>query len=197
MSPETRQVLTSRGIAEEGLYDIRRTPGVAWAEPLLAVPGVVVEAADGTFFHANLIGVDRRSMISAPEIIERGNINDLRLQDTVLFEATGNSLLQVEVGDTLRLNDHRARVVGICRARGTMISMLTLYANYETALNYAPVGRQPVTCVLVKVKPGADPKEVAEAISVRGQFLALTTAEFRAGRRNSWLTPPRWESTSS
>jgi putative ABC transport system permease protein len=82
----------------------------------------------------------------------------------------------------LRINDRRARVIGICRARGNLLSLPILYASYANAKRILPENRRPLSYILVKVKAGTSAEMVRTAINGLPNVHAYFTDEFR------WVT---------
>jgi putative ABC transport system permease protein len=83
------------------------------------------------------------------------------------------------VGDVLKLNDRRAVVVGFCRAKPGFDSPALLYTTFENAVRFVPLGRNAISFILVKVKPGHEHAEVQAAISRLPDLKAFTTEEIR------------------
>jgi putative ABC transport system permease protein len=71
--------------------------------------------------------------------------------------------------------------VGICRARTGILSRPLLFTTYDNAVRYVPLGRKPLTWILVKARPDADVAQICRQIEER-----LGLAAFPADRL-------RWE----
>jgi putative ABC transport system permease protein len=178
--PNTRYILEVRNLADEDLLRVRSVPGVAWASPFFATRAKA-EMSNTKFKSVELIGIDRSTLIGRPPVITAGNLEDLRRPDAVLVEETSRSKLNnVAIGDVLKLNDHRAVVVGYFRSKLGFESNASLYTTYENALNFVPVGRKKLGFVLAGVKPGYDVHAVGEAIMRQYPHLgAFTRDELR------------------
>jgi putative ABC transport system permease protein len=125
------------------------------------------------------VGIDRTTMVGAPELTA-GRLEDLRIPDAVLLEETARTKLEnVGIGDELKLNDRRAVIVGFCRAKAGFDSPALLYTTYENALSFVPLGRNKLTYILVKVKPGEVVQEVKASINGIPNIAAFTPEEMR------------------
>ncbi len=178
--PNTRYILEVRNLNDQDLFRVRSVPGIAWASPFFATRAKA-EMGNGKFKSVELIGIDRSTLIGRPPEITAGNLEDLRRPDAVLVEETSRSKLNnVKIGDTLKLNDRRAVVVGYFRAKLGFESNASLYTTYENALTFVPVGRQRLGFVLAGVKPGYDVHQVSAEISRMYPHLgAFTRDELR------------------
>ncbi len=168
-----------RPMSDRDLYRVRATPGVQWAEPFFFF-NTIVQLPDGKFTVVQVIGVDRQTMIGRPPTMLSGRLEDLRIPDAVLLDKVGRRRLKdVQVGDTLRLNDRRATVVGFCNAKKGLLSKALMYTTYENALRFVPLGRQRMTYILVKVKEDQSVREVADRISALDGIHGWTADEMR------------------
>jgi len=178
--PQTQWVSEYRPLADRKLARVRSVPGVEWAEPFYNA-WAVVELPDGAFRRVQIIGVPRSTMVGRPAEVIEGRIEDLRIPDAVMVEEVSRKLLgQPRLGDVLRMNDKRAIVVGICRAKRGFESNAVIYTTYENALRYSPGERKRISYVLVKVRPDQDVASVQRDINALGDVIALTHAQFRS-----------------
>lgn len=180
--PNTRYILEVRPLADQDLMRVRSIPGVAWAEPFFAARAQV-EMATGQFKTVELICIDRSTLIGQPPEILQGNLEDLRAPDAVFIEDSGRSKLNdAKIGSVLKLNDRRAVVVGVCRAKQGFESNVTVYTSYENARRYVPLGRRTMSFILAKAKPGQDVTQVQQAIMQRYGHLGAFTRDQMAWR---------------
>src|SRR5690349_8983946 len=71
---------------------------------------------DGSQESIEIIGFELESGLGAPWNVVAGSIRDLQLPDSVIIdEAYRDKLGVTRIGDTVEINDHRARVVGFTR----------------------------------------------------------------------------------
>src|ERR1700677_290410 len=76
------------------------------------------------------------------------------------------------------MNDHRAILVGICKASRTFSTFPVLYTRYNQALNFTPQERRWMSFVLVKLKDPTQAQSVCPTIKSRTGLLALTREDF-------------------
>ncbi len=178
-SRHTISIIITRAISEQYLYRTQSIAGVAWAKPFFS-RRALVELPDGSFDGVDVIGIDRSTLIGQPPEMLEGNLDDLRAPDAVLLESSRRARLPgVGVGDMLRLNDQRARVVGICRAKPGILSRPIIYTTYDNAVRFAPIGRNAMTWMLIKLKPRADAQRVSREIERRLGLAAFTPDQLR------------------
>jgi len=87
--------------------------------------------------------------------------------------------IPLKVGDLLELNDHRAIVVGIAKTTRTFQSQPVVYTTYSRAKNMAPRERKLLSFILVKAKPGVDPKDLTRTIESHTGLAAYTQKGFQ------------------
>ena len=176
-------VLEIRNMSDRDYDRVRTAPGVAWAEPFFS-SRAVVELSDGAYKTAQLIGLDRSTLIGQPPEMIEGRLDDLRAPDAILVddssrkrlakELPGGELAFPKIGDTLRLNDRRAVIVGFCRAKLGFDSNAMLYTTMDNARRFTPLGREQIPFILVKVQEGKDVAQVAAGITERTGLGAFT-----------------------
>jgi putative ABC transport system permease protein len=69
-----------------------------------------------------------------------------------------------ELGRTFEMNDHRAVLVGICKARQTFQTFPILYARYSQATQYVARERKVLSFVLAQPEDGLSTEEVCHRI---------------------------------
>jgi putative ABC transport system permease protein len=62
------------------------------------------------------------------------------------------------------MNDHRAIIVGICKASTTFQTFPILYTRYHQAIQFIPQARQVTSAILVHPQAGLDPHTVCRRI---------------------------------
>jgi putative ABC transport system permease protein len=180
VDPGIKWVLEYRSLSDQKLARVRSVPGVEWAEPFFN-GWAVTELQNGDFKKVQIIGVPRTTLAGRPADILEGRADDLRIPDAIIVEQrTAAAMGGVRVGDTLKINDRRALVVGLCKAKRGFESNGIVYTTFDNAVRYSPVGRKAISYFLVKVKPDHDAAAVQAAINRLGDLSALSTAEFRA-----------------
>lgn len=161
---ETTYIFEYRPLNEKYLLRVRSVAGVAWAEPFFS-SRAQAELPGGQFHQVQVIGIDRTTLVGQPPVMLEGRLEDLRAPDAVIIEESSRPKLgNVGIGDTLKLNDRRAVVVGVCRAKLGFESNALLYTSYENAVAFTPTGRDRLSFILAKAKDGEAPAEVARRI---------------------------------
>jgi putative ABC transport system permease protein len=177
--PYVKWVSETRNLSDSDLNRIRSVPGVAWAEPFFNIRAAC-DLPGGDFRFVNIVGVSRNTMVGRPPEVTYGRLEDLRIADAVLVEESARPKLGwPKIGDTLKLNDRRALVVGYCRAKFGWDSPSVIYTTYENAITFTPLGRNKISYVLVGVRPGVPATEVQARIDRQPDLRALTPTELR------------------
>ncbi len=183
VDPMVEQVNDTEAMRDTDLMRVRSVEGVAWAAPMYQ--GMLrTRMRDGSFKFVQLIGIDAATFAGAPTDITQGKLDDLRLPNTVLLDEYGAKKLSkdpnhpIGVGEVFEINDHEARVVGICKTRMSFTGNPYLYTTYDQAVQYAPAVRKTLSCVLAAPQPGEDAATVAKRISTATGLKAYTKSEF-------------------
>lgn len=183
MDPHVEQVNEVKMMLDTDLLRVRSIPGVAWAVPFYAT---VQQARlfDGHFKSIQLIGLDNSSLIGAPPILLKGRLADLYQSNAVIIDQVGIEKLSVgrskplDIGDIFEINDHEARIVGICSGARSFFGYPFVYTTYDRAVQFAPKTRKNLTFILVNPKKGISPELLAEQISQQTGLKALSGDHF-------------------
>src|SRR5215813_11616608 len=187
VDPMVEQINDTEAMRDTDINRVRSVEGVSWAAPFYQ-GNLRTRMRDGSLKFVQLIGIDATTFAGAPTEIMKGKLDDLRLPNTVIVDEYGAQKLgrdpakPVTVGETFEINDHEARVVGICRTRMSFSGNPYLFTTYDQALQYAPNTRKMLSGVLAAAPPGEDPGRVARRISQATGLKACTKKEF------FWLT---------
>ncbi len=82
------------------------------------------------------------------------------------------------LGREFQLNDHRAVLVGVCKASPPFITLPVLYTRYSSASGFVPRERNLMTFVVGRADPHVGDKEVCRRIQERTGYMALTSDGF-------------------
>jgi putative ABC transport system permease protein len=176
--PGTQWVAEYRALSDEKLARVRSAPGVAWAEPMFNA-WAVAELKDGTFKRCQILGIPRSTLVGRPPEMIEGRLEDLWMPDAIIVEEMSARRMNAGVGDVLKINDRRALVVGLCRAKRGFESNSIMYTTFDNAVRFTPTGRERISYILVKARDGADLREVQRGIDALGDVVALTRSEFQ------------------
>lgn len=188
MDDQARFTEDAKPLQDVVLHRTRSVPGVDWAMPMYRAQ-LPVRLSDGTLESATIIGVDDATLMGGPVRMASGSLEGLRQSDGVIVERrAAEGVLRIrhpdgasrplQVGDMLAIQEHAARVVGICETRDPFYWQPSIYTTYSRALQFAPPQRTMMTYVLVGAKPGEDVDALARRISERTGEKARTAADF-------------------
>jgi putative ABC transport system permease protein len=183
VDPMVEQINDTEALRDTDINRVRSVEGVAWAAPFYQ-GNLRTRMRDGSFKFVQLIGIDATTFAGAPTEIVKGRLDDLRLPNTVIIDEYGVEKLSrdpahpISVGDYFEINDHEARVVGICKSRMSFSGNPYLFTTYDHAMQYAPSQRKMLSCVLVGAEPGQNPTAIARRISESTGLKAYTKSEF-------------------
>jgi putative ABC transport system permease protein len=167
-------------LSENDLYRVRGVSGVDWAVRLYK--GITrARLQSGKFQQIILLGLDDGSLIGAPSEILVGNL-ELRRPDAIFMDDAGFKQLwpgePFAAGKTIEMNDRRAVVVGVCKARRTFQTFPVVYTRYSQAILFSPAERKVLSFILANPQPGQSAESVCEAIRAQTGLQARTRTEF-------------------
>jgi putative ABC transport system permease protein len=187
MDPGVEYVDELKPLSENNLSEVRSVPGVAWAVRLYkGIARLKLEADDeypkGTYQQVILLGLDDATMVGAPQEMVLGSLANLREPDAVIMDDEGYRYLwpnePFRLGKTFEMNDHRAVLVGLCKASPTFQTFPVVYTRYSQAMGFVPPERKQMTFVLVQPEAGLSALEVCRRIHERTGLQARTRQEF-------------------
>jgi len=181
MRDGVRTVSQPEQMPETWLNRVRGVEGVLWGMPLYR-GAATVRTRSGELRMVEVMGVDDATLIGAPEIMLLGPRDAMQRPDSVVLDiATFSNLLPgepVQLGDVLEINKQRVTVSGICKAAKSITGGDVMYAKRSLALRLAQEANNTVSFVLVKAKPGVQPRELAARISAVSGLAAFDSAAF-------------------
>ncbi len=186
MDPNVQFIDEFKPLTENDLYRVQGVPGVAWAvrfyKGQARIKLGVGKQGLPRYQQAVVLGLDDATLVGAPRHMVVGTLADLRLPDAVVMDESGYKYLwpgePYRVGRVLEMNDHRAVLVGVCKATDTFLTFPILYARYHQAIRYVPQERKVLSAVLARPEPGVDRAELCRRITARTGRKALTREEF-------------------
>jgi len=181
MDPGVEYIDESKAMKEDSVYLVQGVPGVAWAVRFYKGQARL-KLGDGNYQQAIVLGLDDATLVGAPQELVLGSLADLRKPDAVIMDEAGFHYLwpdePLQVGRVLEMNDHRAVLVGICKASRTFQTFPILYTRYHQALNFIPQERRVLTFVLAQHQPGVPVQEVCRRIHDQTGLQALSSDDF-------------------
>lgn len=187
MDPNVQFIDDIKPLSENDLYRVRGVPGVRWAVRLYK--GITrARMSDGNFQQIILLGLDDATMVGAPREIIVGDLADLRRPDALIMDEAGYQQLwpnePFELGKTFEMNDHRAVLVGVCKARRTFQTFPIVYTRYTQAVGFVPAERKVLSFVLAEPEPGLSSAEVCRSITEQTGLQAMPREDF--SRKTIW-----------
>src|SRR5262245_22053106 len=192
MDPNVRYFDEIIGLPPTSVYRVRGVEGVEWAVKLYK-GNVRVRLAEGNspgasgdYRNAIVLGLDDETLIGAPREMVMGSLADLKKPGAIIVDESGYTYLfpgqPKRIGQILELTDHRAELVGICKAGSPFTALPIVYTRYSQALDFAPPERRLMAFVLATGQPGIPTEEVCRRIHEETGLQALTRSQF------SWKT---------
>ncbi|WP_139555913.1 ABC transporter permease [Methylotetracoccus oryzae] len=190
MDPEVQWVDDIKPLQDTELYRVRGVAGVAWAMPLYK--GLLkARLPNGMFQTCIVVGLDDATLVGGPPRMVEGRLADLRRADAVIIDidgareklsqppaVPGGKRVELKVGDTLELNDHRAVVVGFSKNTRTILSQPVLYTTYSRAKQFAPRERKMLSFILAKAASDESLAAVTRRIGATTGLAAYSREEF-------------------
>lgn len=177
------QVNEIKPLRDTDLARVRSVPGVAWALPFY----FTLQQArlyDGRFKSIQLVGVDSSTLIGLPPVMLEGKVEYLWQSHAVIIDEIGLKKLNqdgatpLKVGDRFDINDHEARIVGICRAEPSFFGYPYVFTTYDRAIEFAPKTRRNLSYILVQPLPGVDDHALVRKIQAETGLRAFTQKDF-------------------
>jgi putative ABC transport system permease protein len=188
MDNKVRYIDEVPGLPDTDLHRVRGVPGVAWAVRMYKGQ-VRARLADGNFRTVILLGLDDDTLVGAPTDMLAGRLSDLNQPDAVIIDKAGYEYMWPEdteliptrayqLGKVFEMNDHRAVLVGVCKASPPFTTLPVLYTRYSQAGGYVPRERDLMTFVLARPETGQDVQQVCDRIAAQTGHMALTREQF-------------------
>lgn len=183
MDPKVEQVNEVKPMRDTDLARVRSVTGVAWAVPFY-FSLQQARLYDGRFKSIQLFGIDPSTLIGAPPVLIKGRLEDLWQSQAVIVDEVGLAKLSegrekpLGVGDIFDINDHEARIVGICKASPSFFGYPFVYTTYERAIQFAPKTRRNLSFVLVQPAEGWTAEQTAQEITKQTGLKALSENDF-------------------
>jgi putative ABC transport system permease protein len=181
MDDQTRYIDEVASLPDTDLHRVRGVSGVEWAVPMYKGQ-VRSRLENGGFRNVILFGLDDSSMVGAPHEMIVGSLADLRQPDAVIIDKAGYEYMwpgePYRLGRVFHLNDHRAVVVGVCKASAPFMTLPIIYTRYSQAVHFVPRERNLMNFVLVKASPDTNPEVLCDRIKSQTGLMAATHDRF-------------------
>jgi putative ABC transport system permease protein len=181
MDPSVEFIDDITPLSNNAVLQVRGVPGVAWAIKLYNGKARG-QFQEGHFKQFIVLGIDDQTLVGAPSEMILGKPGDLRRPDGVVLDESGFHYLfpgqPLATGRVFEMNDHRAEIVGICKASPTFQTFPVAYTTYSRALTFAAQERRALSFVLAKTEPGVEPAEVCGRIEEQTGLMAMAQDDF-------------------
>lgn len=177
------------------LVDVQRVKsvvGVAWAVPSFS-SYTYARMPDGRHQPVQLMGVDDVTLAGSPWQEIAGGAESLRLPDAVWMDDYGLDFLKpkggprLKQGDSFEINERRAVIQGVFRARRAFSGAPFIVTTFERATNYSLPQRRLVSFILAQADAGKDAAEVAKRIAAETGLRAFTDEELVNSTLSWWM----------
>jgi putative ABC transport system permease protein len=184
----TKNVDLSNLMAERNKYLALTVSGVAEAESYL-VTFARWKRPDGGRETVILVGSEPGSDMGGPWNLTEGSRADLEEPDGVVVDRLYAAKLGVHrIGETVEINDEKARVVAFTHHVRTFTQSPYVFTTVEKAQTLAGVDASRINYVLVRVAPGADAAATQQALRARlPDADVLTNEQFASMSESYWL----------
>lgn len=178
---KTRFIDEAPALPTSSLERVRSVPGVLWAVPrYMGQVGANLET--GEFRAVLLTGVDDNTLTGGPTEMLLGDFADLRRPDAVVVDKAGYEYMwpgePQRLGRVFELNNHRAQLVGICKASPPFTTLPIVYARNTTIRGFVTRREEIINYLLVQHRPESDPAVVCEAIRQRTGLAAYSKDQY-------------------
>lgn len=174
--------------SERKRYQILGVAGVERAEKMVAQFGSW-KRQNGAVEGCLLLGFNIQQNMGAPWNLTQGKIEDLAQPDAVIIDELYKDKLGVtDLGQTVEIRAHRARVVGFTRGIRSFTTSPPVFTTFKNAQDYFGIKEDQTIYVLVKVKQGYEIEDVKQSIAARVSAVdVLTTDEWRRVQSDYWM----------
>jgi putative ABC transport system permease protein len=186
--PGTSNVDIAAGMDLARRHQALAVPGVASVDPYM-VQFAFWRRPDGGTESVIVTGFDLASGRGGPWNLVEGSVADLAMPDSVIADRLFLRKLGIErIGDTVEINNRRARLVGITEGIRTFTQSPYVFTSHAQAQRYTFFRPDQTTYLLVKLEPGADRDAVRAALAERlAPARVWTRAEFARQTQRYWL----------
>jgi putative ABC transport system permease protein len=169
-------------------YAVLSTPGVADAEELVVGFAAWRKPKGGTTA-VLLVGSDHENGTLKPWNVTEGSVAELDAPFAVAVDDTYFADLGIDkLGDIAEMNNTRVRIGAVTHGIRSFTTLPYVFTSLPRARMLLDAGGNQASYTLVRLAPGADPKQVRADLTARLQDReVLTQGEFRKRSVDYWL----------
>jgi putative ABC transport system permease protein len=187
-SAGTTNVDISGRLDERKRFEALAVPGVVQADKLM-MQFAFWRKPDGGTESVSMIGFNLAGGQGLPWNLVEGSVADLQRDDAVIIDRLYAAKLGVSaLGQTVEINNHRARVVGFTAGIRTFTQSPYVFTTHRNAQHFTFFKPGETTYLLVRVAPGADVLRVRAALQQRlGRVNVWRAQDFARQAQRYWL----------
>ena len=175
---------------ERAFYKVASVPGVDHTERVI-MNFAQFKIADGGDLGVQIVGIETspgRAPLLAPWHVVAGDAHRLSEPGAIVVDKSEYGKLKIDrVGHTTEISGVHAEVVAMTSGIRSFTTSPIVFTDIRSARSFMPgLGRDAVTYVLVKVKPGYAIADVQRSINSLPHLAAYTTPEFSTRTRAYW-----------
>jgi putative ABC transport system permease protein len=174
--------------SERKAYDARAIDGVASVQKHI-IQFAQWKKPDGGQELVTIIGTESGAPLGQPWNLVQGSIDALAEPDAVIVDELYLGKLGIRgIGDTVEINDRRARVVGLTRGIRTFTTTPAVFTSFKRALDYAQLPADRTLYLLVRTAPSADAEAIADGLRAHLTDVDVYRSDaWRAKQEYYWL----------
>ncbi|UXI68510.1 ABC transporter permease [Tahibacter amnicola] len=175
-------------LSERRRYEALAVPGVAAVDMLMA-QFAFWRKPDGGNESVSMVGFNLATGHGAPWNMAEGRIEDLQQDDAVIIDRLYAAKLGIgHLGQTVEINNQRARVVGFTAGIRTFTQSPYVFTTHRNAQRFTFLKPDETTYLLVTLQPGADRETVRQALKDRlGKVDVWPSEGFARQAQTYWL----------
>jgi putative ABC transport system permease protein len=184
----TTNVDIAAGIATRRRHQALAVPGVASADDYM-VQFAFWKKPSGGNESVIMIGYNLATGRGAPWALAEGRLEDLQMDGAVIIDRLYMEKLGVtHLGQTIEINNRRARVVGFTDGIRTFTQSPYVFTSHKNAQHFTLFSPQTTTFLLIKTAPDADREQVRLAVQQRlGDVEVWHKSDFARQTQEYWL----------
>ncbi len=185
---------TKAVLSDKTLNSIQNISGVGYAFPLFVNYGKII-TKDGYVANCIFNGVDQRSFLGAPEILE-GDIQRTKLENNIFIDSSLKEVITYKPNKylytpdnkekILYLNGIKANVVGYTKQKKRFLKLLNITTSMKNIRHFFKFKKNRYNYILVNVKDQKKIPEVIEMIKQKTNFDAFTSWQMKKKNFDYW-----------
>jgi putative ABC transport system permease protein len=189
---KVEQIADNQPLKDTDTDRVRSVEGIAWAAPFYSGQTQARVLGSGETKPVTLVGLDSATLAGAPTRVVSGSILDLRQSQSVAVDEEIAVRLgrdrqhPLRVGDVFEMNDRRAEIVAIVKAKQGQGGAPYIFTTFDRAREYGFSQRKMTTHVLAAPRPGLAVEDAAARISRETGLRAYTESQFKQAS-SQWM----------